>query len=488
MSCSRVLLPVLAFSIGSALATPGQGEWFDPEGDAVIRRTDLGNDAPMIPGTVPIDLLSVSVRGWDPDDPDTDLYKGSYENDEADFVRIKVTVAGVVAPPGPLGYNGLGHNPQQFGNRPIYGFIDLDIDEQIDSGGELMPIAQQRYLANVARFGLSPSGSISERMVQSGNDLETSFSTGPQFERSGAEFSLALCGCFSTAIVCQNGDMDSIFDPGETWEVSGRFFERMQSFNPAGGTFGGSDFGAFDPLVNLRFKHETWSDKTTITLVFPITNDGAALAAGEPKQPLDLSLLNHTSLEEGIDDLIIGANFAFGPLGVLVDEWTGQEYHDFREPDKWDVTALIGTASTADEGASSYIWTDTGFDELSGDFNLDGLINAEDANTVLDYIADNDGGVKDNDGIQNDEVAVIEFGAAFHFYDLNYDGIVSSADIPTGSCPADFTGEGTLDIFDVFAFIDAFNLGEPSADFTGDGILDVFDLFEFLFAFNDGCP
>jgi hypothetical protein len=55
-------------------------------------------------------------------------------------------------------------------------------------------------------------------------------------------------------------------------------------------------------------------------------------------------------------------------------------------------------------------------------------------------------------------------------------------------CAADFTGDGALDIFDVFAFLDAFNASDPAADFTGDGSFDIFDVFGFLDAFNAGCP
>jgi len=55
------------------------------------------------------------------------------------------------------------------------------------------------------------------------------------------------------------------------------------------------------------------------------------------------------------------------------------------------------------------------------------------------------------------------------------------------SCEADITGDGSLDVFDVFAFLDLFNAGDPGADFTGDGSLDVFDVFAFLDAFNAGC-
>jgi len=55
-------------------------------------------------------------------------------------------------------------------------------------------------------------------------------------------------------------------------------------------------------------------------------------------------------------------------------------------------------------------------------------------------------------------------------------------------CLADFTGDGVLDIFDVFAFLDAFNTADPAADFTGDGSFDIFDVFGFLDLFNAGCP
>jgi len=55
------------------------------------------------------------------------------------------------------------------------------------------------------------------------------------------------------------------------------------------------------------------------------------------------------------------------------------------------------------------------------------------------------------------------------------------------TCVADLQSDGVLDIFDVFAFLNAFKAGNPTADFTGDGILDIFDIFAFLDAFNAGC-
>ncbi|MCA9304770.1 MAG: VCBS repeat-containing protein [Phycisphaerales bacterium] len=55
-------------------------------------------------------------------------------------------------------------------------------------------------------------------------------------------------------------------------------------------------------------------------------------------------------------------------------------------------------------------------------------------------------------------------------------------------CDADLNADGALDIFDVFAYIDAYNAGEPVAEFDGVPGLDIFDVFAFLDAFNAGCP
>jgi len=55
-------------------------------------------------------------------------------------------------------------------------------------------------------------------------------------------------------------------------------------------------------------------------------------------------------------------------------------------------------------------------------------------------------------------------------------------------CPADFSPNGALDIFDVFAFLDSFNTAHPQSDLTDDGNHDIFDVFNFLSLYNEGCP
>ncbi len=56
------------------------------------------------------------------------------------------------------------------------------------------------------------------------------------------------------------------------------------------------------------------------------------------------------------------------------------------------------------------------------------------------------------------------------------------------SCPADLTGDGVLNFFDVSTFLNAINTGDPAGDFNGDGVYDFFDVSAFLNAYTAGCP
>jgi hypothetical protein len=64
-----------------------------------------------------------------------------------------------------------------------------------------------------------------------------------------------------------------------------------------------------------------------------------------------------------------------------------------------------------------------------------------------------------------------------------------AATVPSAAaCPADITGDGELNFFDISAFLSAFSAGEAVADFTGDGEFNFFDISAFLKAFGAGCP
>jgi hypothetical protein len=56
------------------------------------------------------------------------------------------------------------------------------------------------------------------------------------------------------------------------------------------------------------------------------------------------------------------------------------------------------------------------------------------------------------------------------------------------TCPADLTGDGTVDSGDLAAFITAFISQDPSADLTNDGTVDSGDLAAFISLFLAGCP
>ena len=60
---------------------------------------------------------------------------------------------------------------------------------------------------------------------------------------------------------------------------------------------------------------------------------------------------------------------------------------------------------------------------------------------------------------------------------------------PAGGCPADLAEPfGVLNFFDLAAYLDLYNAGDPAADWTGDGLLNFFDLAAYLDDFNAGCP
>ena len=56
-----------------------------------------------------------------------------------------------------------------------------------------------------------------------------------------------------------------------------------------------------------------------------------------------------------------------------------------------------------------------------------------------------------------------------------------------GKCPADFNGDGALNIFDFLAYQNAFATGSRCADIDGDGSLTLFDFLDFQNRFSTGC-
>lgn len=128
-------------------------------------------------------------------------------------------------------------------------------------------------------------------------------------------------------------------------------------------------------------------------------------------------------------------------------------------------------------------------DELGWDGEQDILVSGWIANSGFDFISNQVlGGITGPDNIgprdaDSDGVNDLDFNAISGDQFLN----LSNPTIVVG-CPADLTGDGMLNFFDVSVFLQAFGAQDPLADFTDDGLFNFFDVSAFLSAFAAGCP
>jgi len=494
MSAPRRVLGLLAGACAAgASGGPAAGQhiavWTDQPGDAALRRTDSGNNGAIGALCVMPDLTGATLGGWLPTDPVGDPYTGVViPASEAHLFRLELTFAGLVNPPGTLGLGGYSFDPFRFGPSPVYGFIELDVDADIDTGGELGGAARLRYLANIARFGRLPPGPTASRAARTALDHDASFDTGPQFERSGADFSLVFCGCGSGTLVSESGNSNGVLEPGESMIVRGRFFERAQGYTEASAAFGGSDFGHYDPFVQVRFQHSQSADATTVTLVFALDMAGAAMLAGQPEQAIDLDVTNHTSVVEALQDIIDGATGLNGPVEVLTERWAGRDPYDFLDPTRWTLTALVGTSYAATED-TLYAWSDTGFADVRGDVNGDGLAGIADESLLIAavYTLDTLPGYDANTTVRDGKVTVPNAGHNFNVYDIDGNMVVERLDAKAFGPLGDFNNDGFVNALDFLAFLNEFNtIGSLGADFDLNGTVNTLDFVEFLNAFGEG--
>lgn len=496
----------------AAIAQPTM--FADVRGDASLHRTDGTQASIALPaGRNLPDIIGLNVTAWLPDKATVDPYTGHVPNGKElrDFVRIEVHFNGLLNPPGPMGGTGY-YNPNEHGISPLYLFLDFDLDGDADTGGELGAEALGGYTANAGRFGSLPPGPLSERSALSGTSVDTDFNTSPQIERSGADWSLALCGCEPVTIVSRlAGDSDSIFETNEDWIISGRFFRRAGGYRNGSSVYGGSQLGSYDPVVNLRFRHVTGkpgdsaAGRTVVTLVYALTMAGAAQLrngsmVGAPPpggggQKIDFDVSNDNSVEEGLADLVYGANSYSlkGPNFVLQHRWAGRKGVLYADPTKWRPTAIAATAYS-DLRAMPYIYTDIAFGEVLGDVTGDSVSNADDRVAIANYVANFDGTYADADGVVNGSVKVSNFGPNFSAYDVNNDGRVDVNDqnhsAYAHSCPADINKDGQVDTADLVRFLGRFGTNTipwDNGDINGDGTVNTADLTAFLSRFGQWC-
>lgn len=81
---------------------------------------------------------------------------------------------------------------------------------------------------------------------------------------------------------------------------------------------------------------------------------------------------------------------------------------------------------------------------------------------------------------------VAAIGSGGKLYGIGPAGILARV-VPMTSCPADFNDSGSVDFFDIIAYLSAYTAGDLDADVNGDGIVNFFDLQNFLGLYTVGC-
>ena len=261
----------------------------DAAGDATIRRTDAQNNCPLGPGCTLPDLLEARLMGWTTPTPTTDPYNGAPRQGRgASLFRLDVKFAGLVNPPGTLGAGGTAFDPFAFGPSPVFGFLELDIDRDRDTGGELGGSAHSRYRQRRPirpRMPRAPSAAPPRAGRRGGYRLRR-----PQIERSGARLGPDALRMQQRHRHQRRRERQRRVRRGRDAGCPQTGSSSAAAATRASGMFGGSAPGLYDPPVNLRFAHDVQSNATTISLVWALNAAGAAALAGQTQQAYDQSI------------------------------------------------------------------------------------------------------------------------------------------------------------------------------------------------------
>ncbi len=455
--------------------------------DAEPRPTDPGVTLPFDPGMHRlVDLQQASTARWRPDAPASDLFNGAASPD-GEFFRLQLVFSGLVNPPGSA--DPLDFEPFRYGDHPVFGFIEIDMDEDVDTGGELNA-PEYRYLGNAVRFG----GNVlreeyRERVATDASAFDEDFESPPQVERHGEEFHLALLGTqfSSSGIELIDGDGDLLFEHGETWNIEGFFFHRAHAYELFSFVEGGRNPGEYSPVSHLRFQHDPVDDVTHVTLVFPLTNVGAGLMHDEPPEPTNQDPTDHASILEALEDLQLSAFFLpILPTGLpeeaILINWAERDPKDHLDPTNWNLTAIVGTSYTAAHPETVfYVWTDIFPDVVAGDVDGSGAVDGPDRQLIARHIAQHD----HLDGLVDGAVTILGFADDFSLFDVNYDGVVDGLDLTPVEADGDGDEDGDVDLHDFGMLQACFAREDPGSsacrafDLVPDSNIDLDDVAEF---------
>jgi hypothetical protein len=460
----------------------------DPTFDVVARPTDAGMTAPYDPAQHRlIELHEIGLGRWAPLDPQADLFAGEMAA-FGGFLRLDVVLSGLVNPPGST--DPMAFTPFRYGDHPIYGFIEIDMDVDRHTGGEV-DAPQFRYLGNIARFGGLPEGdAFDDRLAEDASAFDGDFLTEPYVERSGEEFHLALLGdqFVPGGVAVAAGDGDQIFEAGERWVITGRWFHRAHGFEPFSVATGGAVPGEYAPECQLAFEHDPATDTTRLSLVFPLDNQAAASMRGESPEPSNHDPSDQASVREALHDLWVSADIVhMYPTGEPEEElilgWREHLPGSHLLPGDWRITALLGTTYTA--AGHGFVWTDAYPNVIRGNVSGEHGLDEEDTHEVEEYISYCDA----DDGVVDGRVVLEEFAADFTVFDVNQDGVVGPMDLTLISVMGDCDFDGDVDLADFAVWQrcrgaegGALDAGCAPGDLDSDGDLDLrdFDWFSHL--------
>lgn len=483
-----MLLAVLGGLVTATRAEESVISLPDGTGDWLIRRTDPGRTLPLDPvAHRPADVIEIILGRWTPAAPRTDLFTGAYALDGL-FVRIDVRLCGLHNPPGRT--DPPYFDPFAYGPHPVFAFIEVDLDRDVETGGEL-DYPEYRYVGNAVRFGGMPAvPALLNRFARRAADFDGNIETPPYVDRSGEEFHLALMGRELDGIQEVSGDGDLLFESGEVWWLTGRWFHRAHGYERFSFAQGGTVSGAYDPRCTLEFAHEPVADTTRIALVFPLTNQGAALMWGQTVQAPNANCSDQFSVHEALMDLHMSAmyweRFPSGdPAQVLINGWRRHGNPGmFLLPTRWDVQALLGSSYTAAHAQDElFAWTDVYPNARRGDVNGDDAADRLDQLLIQNYIVLHDL----DDGVPDGRVVLPNVAVNFDLFDVNHSGVIDELDVLLVGPPGDLDGDGDVDLLDCAALQGcASGAGAPHApgacglaDIDMDGDVDGEDFVRF---------
>jgi len=301
-------------------------------------------------------------------------------------------------------------------------------------------------------------------------------------------FSVAISG--STALVGAPGDDDNGSQSGSAYLFDTTTGQQLAKLLPADGA-ANDDFGSSVALSGTTalvgaFLDDDNGDRSGSAYLFD-TTAGQQIAKLLPADGAALDFFGFSVAISGTTTLV-GApgdddNGTDSGSAYLFDTTTGQQLAkllpaDGAVGDEFGLsvaisgtTAMIGAQSDDDNGASSgsaYLFDTTTGQQIAKLLPADGAESDRFGSSVA---------------ISGSTALV-----AAPLDDDNGSGSGSAYLYAIPDCIPDLTGDGTLDFFDLSAFLTALANQDPFADFNTDGSFDFFDLSAFLDDFAAGCP